>query len=59
MWVGANADIHQQKLLVAGLLEANETQATLTDQAYTTTKQVRQQRKTLFQVFMEAPWPLR
>ena len=28
---------------------------TLADQAYATTKQVRQQRKTLFQVFMEVP----
>ncbi len=55
MWVGANADIHQQKLLVAELLEANETQAALADQAYATAEQVRQQRETLFQVFMEAP----
>ncbi|TPG66687.1 PAS domain-containing protein [Hymenobacter nivis] len=55
MWVGANADIHQQKLMVAELLEANETQATLADQAYTTAEQVQQQRETLFQVFMDAP----
>lgn len=55
MWVGANADIHQQKLLVAELLETNETQAALADQAYATAEQVRQQRATLFQVFAEAP----
>ncbi|OGX83309.1 PAS domain-containing protein [Hymenobacter coccineus] len=55
LWVGANADIHQQKLLVAELLEANETQAALADQAYTTAEQVQQQRETLFQVFMDAP----
>ncbi|AMJ66508.1 PAS domain-containing protein [Hymenobacter sp. PAMC 26628] len=55
MWVGANADIHQQKLMVAELLETNETQAALADQAYATAEQVRQQRETLFQVFMEAP----
>lgn len=55
MWVGANADIHQQKLMVAELLEANETQAALADQAYASAGQVRQQRETLFQVFMEAP----
>ncbi len=55
MWVGANADIHQQKLLVAELLDANETQAALADQAYATAEQVRRQRETLFQVFTEAP----
>ncbi len=55
MWVGANADIHQQKLMVAELLETNEIQAALADQAYATAEQVRQQRETLFQVFMEAP----
>lgn len=55
MWVGANADIHQQKLLVAELLETNETQAALADQAYATAEQVRQQRETLHQVFMDAP----
>ncbi len=55
MWVGANTDIHQQKLMVAELLEANEAQAALADQAYATAEQLRQQRETLFQVFMEAP----
>ena len=55
MWVGANADIHQQKLLVAELLETNETQAALADQAYENAEQVRQQRETLHQVFMDAP----
>ncbi|MGI4885543.1 MAG: PAS domain-containing protein [Janthinobacterium lividum] len=55
MWVGANADIHQQKLMVAELLETNEIQAALADQAYATAEQVRQQRETLHQVFMDAP----
>lgn len=55
MWVGANADIHPQKLLVAELLETNETQAALADQAYANAEQVRQQRETLHQVFMDAP----
>ncbi len=55
MWVGTATDIHEQREMVAELLEANETQAALADQAYATSEQVRQQRETLFQVFMEAP----
>lgn len=34
MWVGCGTDIHDQKQMVQELLEANEQQSTLSDQAY-------------------------
>ena len=55
MWVGCNADIHEQKLMVEELLQANEEQAQLSDQAYQQTQLARQQRQILHTLLMEAP----
>ncbi|MFD2785585.1 PAS domain-containing protein [Hymenobacter rubripertinctus] len=55
MWVGAGTDIHDQKLLVQELLEANEQQAALSDQAYQAQAEAQRQRETLYNLFMEAP----
>lgn len=55
MWVGCNADIHEQKLMVAELLEANEQQAVLSDQAYQQFQKAENQRETYQSLFMQAP----
>ena len=55
MWVGAGTDIHDQKMLVSELLEANEQQAALSDQAYLAEAEAQRQRETLYNLFMEAP----
>lgn len=55
MWIGAGTDIHDQKLLVQELLEANEQQAALSDQAYLAQAEAQRQRETLYNLFMEAP----
>ncbi|WP_035566685.1 PAS domain-containing protein [Hymenobacter sp. IS2118] len=55
MWVGCNADIHEQKLMVAELLEANEQQALLSDQAYEQYQRAQQQRQILLDLFADAP----
>ena len=55
MWVGCNTDIHEQKLMVEELLQANEEQALLSDQAYQQGELARQQRQQLHTLLMEAP----
>ena len=55
MWVGCNADIHEQKLMVTELLEANEQQALLSDQAYEQYQRAQQQRQLLLDLFADAP----
>ncbi len=55
MWVGCNADIHEQKLMVEELLEANEQQALLSDQAYEQYQRAQQQRQILLDLFADAP----
>jgi PAS domain S-box-containing protein len=55
MWVGGATDIHDQKMLVQELLETNEQQATLSEQAYANYQQAQQQRQTLYSLLMKAP----
>ena len=55
MWVGCNTDIHEQKLMVEELLQANEEQAILSDQAYEQNQLARQQRQIMLNLLMEAP----
>lgn len=55
MWVGCNSDIHEQKLMVLELLEANEEQARLSDQAYQQNQLVRQHRQVMNTLLMQAP----
>lgn len=55
MWVGCGTDIHDQKLMVQELLEQNEQQALLSDQAYQAFQQVQQQRETFYNLFMQTP----
>lgn len=55
MWVGGATDIHDQKQLVQELLETNEQQAALSEQAYTNYQQAQQQRQTLYSLLMKAP----
>jgi PAS domain S-box-containing protein len=55
MWVGGATDIHDQKLLVQELLETNEQQASLSEQAYANYQQAQQQRQTLYSLLMKAP----
>ena len=55
MWVGCNADIHEQKLMVEELLLANEEQAHLSEQAYEQNQLARQQRQIMHNLLMEAP----
>lgn len=55
MWVGGATDIHDQKLLVQELLETNEQQAALSEQAYANYQQAQQQRQTLYSLLMKAP----
>ena len=55
MWVGCNADIHEQRQMVQELLEANEQQALLSDQAYAQYQRAQQQRQFLLDLFADAP----
>jgi PAS domain S-box-containing protein len=55
MWVGCGTDIHDQKQMVQELLEQNEQQALLSDQAYQTFQQMQQQRETFYNLFMHTP----
>jgi PAS domain S-box-containing protein len=55
MWVGGGTDIHDQKQMVQELLETNEQQALLSDQAYQAYQLANQQRETFFNLFMQTP----
>ncbi|MFC6224767.1 PAS domain-containing protein [Hymenobacter artigasi] len=55
MWVGCNTDIHEQKLMVEELLDANEQQAALSEQAYQQFQKAENQRETYESLFMQAP----
>ncbi|RYY18908.1 MAG: PAS domain S-box protein [Cytophagaceae bacterium] len=55
MWVGGATDIHDQKQLVQELLETNEQQAALSEQAYDNYQQAQQQRQTLYSLLLKAP----
>jgi PAS domain S-box-containing protein len=55
MWVGCSMDIHDQKQLVAELLQANEEQAALSDQSYQAFQLAQSQRETFYNLFQQAP----
>ena len=55
MWVGGATDIHDQKQMVQELLDTNEQQAALSEQAYDNYQQAQQQRQTLYGLLMKAP----
>ena len=55
MWVGCSVDIHDQKALVAELLQANEEQAALSDQSYQAFQLAQSQRETFYNLFQQAP----
>ncbi|GAB3839693.1 PAS domain-containing protein [Hymenobacter jeollabukensis] len=55
MWVGGAIDIHNQKQMVQELLDANEQQASLSDQAYQAYQLAESQRETFHNLFMQAP----
>jgi len=55
MWVGSASDIHAQRQLVAELLQANEQQAVLAEQAYETYQRAESQRQTYDKLFTEVP----
>ncbi|QJX45634.1 PAS domain-containing protein [Hymenobacter taeanensis] len=55
MWVGCSIDIHDQKQLVVELLQANEEQAALSDQAYQAFQLSQSQRETFYSLLMQAP----
>ncbi|MGI4864978.1 MAG: PAS domain-containing protein [Janthinobacterium lividum] len=55
MWVGGATDIHDQKLMVQELLDTNEQQAALSEQAYDNYHLAQQQRQTLYGLLMKAP----
>jgi PAS domain S-box-containing protein len=55
MWVGCSVDIHDQKQLVAELLQANEEQAVLSDQSYQAFQLAQSQRETFYNLFQQAP----
>ncbi|MCB2409118.1 PAS domain-containing protein [Hymenobacter lucidus] len=54
-WVGGGTDIHEQKELVQEMLEANERQAELSDQAYQAYQLARSQKETFHNLFEQAP----
>jgi PAS domain-containing protein len=53
--VGAASDIHEQRQMVQELLQANEQQAALADQAYATYQRAESQRETYENLFTQAP----
>ncbi|MDO7884594.1 PAS domain-containing protein [Hymenobacter cheonanensis] len=55
MWVGSAIDIHAQRQMVAELLQANEQQAALAEQAYETYQRAESQRRTYDKLFNEVP----
>ncbi|PJJ61242.1 PAS domain-containing protein [Hymenobacter chitinivorans] len=55
MWVGCGTDIHDQKQLVQELLEANEQQSALSDQAYQAYQLAQSQKETFHNLFEQAP----
>lgn len=55
MWIGCGIDIHDQKQLVEEILQTNEEQAMLSDQAYQAYQLVENQRNTLTTLLLNAP----
>lgn len=55
MWVGGATDIHEQRQMVQELLEANEQQSLLSEQAYSLYQQAEGQRETYHNLFTQAP----
>lgn len=55
LWVGGATDIHDQKMMVQEILEANEQQAILSEQAYQNYQRAESQRATYQGLFMQAP----
>jgi PAS domain S-box-containing protein len=55
LWVGGATDIHDQKMMVQEILEANEQQAILSEQAYQNYQLAESQRATYQGLFMQAP----
>ncbi|GAB2967509.1 hypothetical protein GCM10027048_42790 [Hymenobacter coalescens] len=55
MWVGGAIDIHDQKQMVQELLDSNEQQAVLSDQAYQAYQLAESQRETFHNLLMQAP----
>lgn len=55
MWVGGATDIHKQKQMVQELLQTNEEQAVLSDQAYQAYQLAESQRETFHNLFMQTP----
>ena len=55
MWVGGATDIHEQRQMVQELLNANEQQAVLSEQAYQMYQRAEGQRETYESLFMQAP----
>jgi PAS domain S-box-containing protein len=55
MWVGSAIDIHAQRQMVAELLQANEQQAALAEQAYHTYQLAESQRQTYDKLFTQVP----
>jgi len=55
LWVGGATDIHDQKKMVQEILEANEQQAILSEQAYQNYQLAESQRATYQGLFMQAP----
>ena len=55
LWVGGATDIHDQKMMVQEILEANEQQAALAEQAYQNYQLAQQQRQALYALFTNAP----
>lgn len=55
MWVGGATDIHEQRQMVQEVLEANEQQAALSEQAYQQFQKAENQRETYESLFMQAP----
>jgi PAS domain S-box-containing protein len=55
MWVGCGTDIHDQKQLVEELLEVNEQQSMLSDQAYQAYQLAQSQKETFHNLFDQAP----
>jgi PAS domain S-box-containing protein len=55
LWVGGATDIHDQKMMVQEILEANEQQAVLAEQSYAHYQLAQQQRQSLLELFQHAP----
>jgi len=55
LWVGGATEIHDQKMMVQEILEANEQQAILSEQAYQNYQLAESQRATYQGLFMQAP----